>query len=76
MELSLDLTRRYSFADYLSWLDNKRRELFDGYVHEMAAPARQHQHASAQLIIELGLLIRRHSVIVRYSPLPLTFVCR
>jgi Uma2 family endonuclease len=61
MELSLDLTRRYSFADYLSWLDNKRRELFDGYVHEMAAPAWQHQDANAQLIIELGLLIRRHS---------------
>jgi Uma2 family endonuclease len=61
MELSLDLTRRYSFADYLSWLDNKRRELFDGYVHEMAAPAWQHQRASAQSTIELGMLIRRHS---------------
>jgi Uma2 family endonuclease len=70
MELSLDLTKRYSFADYLSWADNIRRELFDGYVHEMAAPTWQHQDANAQLITELSLLIRRHRGNCKVFPAP------
>jgi len=35
MELSLDLTKRYSYADYLTWLDDKRRELWGGFIKLM-----------------------------------------
>ena len=31
--LQLDLTKRYTFADYRTW-DNKRREIIDGKVYE------------------------------------------
>ncbi len=27
--LELDLTKRYTYADYLTWLDNQRRELYN-----------------------------------------------
>jgi Uma2 family endonuclease len=40
MELALDLTKRYSYADYLTWWDGKRRELRDGFVHLMSPAAR------------------------------------
>ena len=33
MELQLDLTKRYTYADYLTWLDDKRRELIDGFIN-------------------------------------------
>jgi Uma2 family endonuclease len=45
--LNLDLNKRYTFADYLTWLDDKRRELIDGFVHKMTpAPMRSHQEVS------------------------------
>ena len=30
--LVLDLKKRYTFADYLTWADNIRRELTDGFI--------------------------------------------
>ena len=32
MELSLDLKKRYTYADYLMWTDDKLRELIDGFI--------------------------------------------
>jgi len=32
----LQSNKRYSFADYLTWADNVRRELFDGIVKLMS----------------------------------------
>ena len=31
--LNLDLSKRYTYAEYLTWLDNKRRELINGFIH-------------------------------------------
>jgi len=42
MVLSLDLTKRYSVADYLAWLDDVRREFIDGFIHFMAEPTFEH----------------------------------
>ncbi|MDR1897964.1 MAG: Uma2 family endonuclease [Prevotellaceae bacterium] len=40
----LDSNRRYTYADYLTWLDDQRRELIDGFVRMMSpAPGRIHQ---------------------------------
>ena len=34
--LVLDLNKRYTFADYLNWADDIRRELIDGFIKMMA----------------------------------------
>lgn len=48
--LQLDLNKRYTFADYLTWFDNKRRELIEGFIKTMSpAPKRIHQEISANL---------------------------
>ena len=48
--LNLDLTKRYTYADYLTWLDDKRRELINGIVQLMSpAPRRKHQSISSLL---------------------------
>ena len=44
--LNLDATKRYTYADYLTWLDGKRRELIDGFIHFMSAPVRIHARLS------------------------------
>ena len=55
MEVTIDASKRYTYADYLTWLDDKRRELFDGFVHLMTpAPSSYHQEYSTQLIIQFG----------------------
>ena len=40
--LKLDETKRYTYADYLTWLDDKRRELINGFIHLMSAPNELH----------------------------------
>lgn len=51
-KLNLDETKRYTYADYLTWMDEKRRELIDGFIHLMSAPKRIHAH----VVTELGNL--------------------
>jgi Uma2 family endonuclease len=47
--LKLDLNKRYTYADYLTWLDDKRRELYDGFIKLMTpAPSRKHQKISTK----------------------------
>jgi Uma2 family endonuclease len=51
MEIIIDTNKRYSFADYLTWLDDKRRELFEGIVKVISpAPGRIHQQISTDLL--------------------------
>ena len=50
MELQLDLSKRYTFTDYLTWIDYKRRELIDGIIKMMSpAPKRIHQKISGNI---------------------------
>lgn len=42
----LDLTKQYSYADYLKWQFQERVELIRGYTFKMSAPARKHQTIS------------------------------
>jgi Uma2 family endonuclease len=45
--VTLDSNRRYTYADYLTWFDDQRRELIDGFVRMMSpAPGRIHQEIS------------------------------
>ena len=45
----LDLTKQYSYAEYLSWQFTERIELLKGYIQKMAAPNPFHQEVSGEL---------------------------
>ena len=48
--LNLDLNKRYTYADYLTWMDDKRRELYDGFINLMTpSPSMKHQEISFQI---------------------------
>jgi len=56
MELSLELNKRYTYADYLTWLDNKSRELINGFIQMMSpAPRMEHAKVSHRISLYLGL---------------------
>jgi Uma2 family endonuclease len=58
--LYLDVTKRYTYADYLTWLDDKRRELIDGFIHLMSAPIRRHAQVSSVIFYRLYSLIEKN----------------
>jgi Uma2 family endonuclease len=71
MELSLDLNKRYTYADYLTWLDDKRRELVDGFIKMMTpAPAARHQKIIGILCGELWRIIKKHNGKCNVFPAP------
>ena len=50
MDVILNANKRYTYADYLTWLDNKRRELLDGFIRLMSpAPSSTHAQVSMEL---------------------------
>ena len=50
MDVILDVNKRYTYADYLTWLDDKRRELLDGFIRLMSpAPSLKHAQTSIKL---------------------------
>ena len=50
MEYALDLNRRYTYADYLTWADDKMRELLNGFIRLMSpAPTLKHAVISRRL---------------------------
>jgi len=55
--LDLDMSKRYTYADYLTWLDDKRRELIDGFIHLMSAPMRNHARISGKLYSRFDIFI-------------------
>lgn len=61
MDLQLDLNKRYTFADYLKWADNKRRELFNGFIKLMSpAPTMNHQKISMKLLTKMILFFDKN----------------
>jgi Uma2 family endonuclease len=59
--LVLDINKRYTYADYLTWADDKMRELIDGFVKMMSAPGTKHQRASVKLSTRFVTLIESNS---------------
>ena len=76
--LNLDESKRYTYADYLTWLDDKRRELINGFIHLMSAPMRVHARVSQKINIRIGTFIekKKGKCHIYYAPfdvrLPLT----
>ena len=58
MELSLDLTKRYTLADYITWMDDERRELIDGFISLMAAPSYEHADVVRNVICSFNAIVK------------------
>jgi len=69
MELQLDSKKRYSYADYLTWMDDKRRELIEGFINLMTpAPSVKHQLLSGNLHRILSNYLYKKTCKVFYAP--------
>jgi len=67
--LNLDLTKRYTYADYLTWFDNVRRELIDGFISLMSpAPSNKHQKVSNDLNGFIWNYLRGKKCQIRQAP--------
>ena len=67
--INLDLNKRYTYADYLTWLDNKHRELIDGFVSLMTpAPALKHQNISMNISYEIKHYLKKKKCKVFHAP--------
>jgi Uma2 family endonuclease len=52
-------SRRYTYADYLGWDDDVRRELIDGFVYALSAPIFEHARITSKLLIWIGGFIEK-----------------
>ena len=72
--LNLDLNKRYSYADYLTWMDDVRRELYNGLVKLMTpAPSRKHQAISFNLSRLIGTFLVDKSCKAYHAPSDVRF---
>jgi Uma2 family endonuclease len=57
----LDLTKTYSYADYLLWQLSERVELIKGKIFKMSpAPNRNHQRIVGEIHLEIGFYLRKN----------------
>ena len=57
----LDLSRQYTYADYLTWKFRERVELLRGWVARMSpGPSSYHQRISFELSLAIGTFLRAH----------------
>ena len=65
----LDVNKRYTYADYLTWQFNERVELIKGGLHKMSpAPRRLHQKIEGILHVKLWLFFENRTCEVYQSP--------
>jgi Uma2 family endonuclease len=65
----LDLTKTYTYSDYLLWQFSERVELIKGYIRKMSpAPSRNHQQLTVNVTIKLDQYF--HNKPCRYYPAP------
>ena len=60
MELVLDLNKCYTYADYLTWMDEVRRELIEGFVKLLPAPRSVHVVVSSNIAWHLDSVVRKN----------------
>jgi Uma2 family endonuclease len=67
--LNLDFNKRYTYADYLTWMDDVRRELYDGFVQLMTpAPSMKHQEVSVNFTRLFANYLFRKSCKIYHAP--------
>jgi Uma2 family endonuclease len=65
----LDLEKKYSYADYLTWMFQERVELFKGKIFTMSeAPSTYHQEISRDLTVLLWIKLKNHSCNLFVAP--------
>jgi Uma2 family endonuclease len=76
MELSLDINKRYTYADYLTWWDDKSRELIHGFIKMMSpAPRLGHAEVSKNIYRHFDSIVLRNKgkCKVFYAPFDVRF---
>jgi Uma2 family endonuclease len=70
----LNIEKKYSYADYLSWPDDERWELIDGVPYNMSpAPIPNHQRISVELVRQIANYLIDKTCEVFDSPLDVRF---
>lgn len=65
----LDLSKTYTYADYLTWQFSERLELIKGWIYKMSpAPRRVHQKIEGNLFLKIGSYFEHKSCDVYQSP--------
>ena len=65
----LDLSKKYTYADYLKWKFDERLELIKGFVHKMGpAPKRNHQKVSGLIFYELMKIFKNRKCEIYEAP--------
>lgn len=65
----LDLTKKYSYSDYILWKFEEQVELLKGKIFKMSpAPARRHQKISWNLTLVLGSYFEKHPCEAFHAP--------
>ena len=70
----LDLTRQYSYADYLTWQIEERIELIKGWIMRMAAPSITHQKIQMQMVGEMFPFFKQHPCSFLAAPVDVCLV--
>ena len=61
MALSLELDKHYTYADYLTWLDDEARELIHGIIHKMSpAPRTAHAKVATNITWLLTSVVKKN----------------
>ena len=72
--LNLDFNKRYTYADYLTWMDDVRRELHDGFIKLMTpAPSSKHQELSTNLVSICWNFLRNKKCKIYHAPSDVRF---
>ena len=69
----LDLTKQYTYADYLAWQIEERLELIKGWIMRMAAPSINHQRVLRDVFRELDLYFYGKSCDLLFAPIDVVF---
>lgn len=71
----LDLTKTYTYADYLKWNFDERLELIKGYIFEMSpAPAEFHQRIFGKLFVKLSVYLDKKPCAIYAAPFDVRLV--
>ncbi|OFX49222.1 MAG: hypothetical protein A2046_06760 [Bacteroidetes bacterium GWA2_30_7] len=73
--LNLDIHKRYTYNDYVTWFDDVRRELFDGFIKLMSpSPTLKHQIISGNLYRNFSVYLQGKRCKVLYAPSDVRFI--
>jgi len=72
--LNPDMNKRYTYADYLTWMDDVRRELYDGFIKLMTpAPSIRHQDISTNFMRILSIFLYKKECKLYHAPTDVRF---